>query len=357
MEAEIRKLNTDLERRVNERTAALEASERRVRAIVDAAVDAIITIDAKGTIGTFNAAAERMFGYPATEAIGRSVRILMGSPYREHLDDYLERYRKTHEPHVIGRSREFRARRKDGTEFPIELSVSEIPELGLFAGIVHDISEQRALQNEIVQIASQEQQRIGQELHDGTQQELTGLGLLAENLREALADHESAAESELAARLAAGIAATSRRVRALAKGLVPVPIDADGLMSALDALARDTEETAGVPCRFECPSPVHVVDDRVALHLFRIAQEAVTNAVKHAKADTVRIRLEADDRELAIQVLDDGIGIDDTRKLRQGLGLRIMEHRCNLIGGALTIRGRDTGGVAVGCKVPKAGGA
>jgi two-component system sensor kinase FixL len=350
-EAEIRQLNFDLEQRVAERTAALEASERRMRAVLGAAVDAIVTIDGTGTIETFNAGAERMFGYTTDEAVGENVRILMGSPYCDQHDDYLERYRETREPRVIGRPRELCARRKDGTEFPIQLSVSEIPELGIFMGIVRDITEQRALQDEIVRIASLEQQRIGEELHDGTQQELTGLGLLAESLREALSDHGSDRESKLAARLAAGIAKANRRVRDLAKGLVPVPIEAGGLMSALDALAHDTEETSGILCRFECPHPVQVADDSTALHLYRIAQEAVTNAIKHANPSTISIRLVNENHVLTCQVVDDGIGINETRDFHKGLGVRIMEHRCNLIGGKLTLHRRATGGTTVSCEI------
>jgi two-component system CheB/CheR fusion protein len=350
-EETIRALNATLEQRIAERTSALEASEQRVRAVLDTAADAIVTIDAAGTMQSFNKGAEAMFGYSAAEAIGRDVSLLMGSPYRENHGAYLRRYRKTREPRVIGRARELKARRKSGEEFPIVLSVTEVPGAGLYTGIVRDVTEQRALQEEIVRIATLEQRRIGGELHDNTQQELTGLGLLAETLSESLR-RDGAAGTELAVKLASGIAEAGRRVRALARGLVPVPVDREGLMVALGELARKTEDEHGIRCRFECPKPVKVADDSAALHLYHIAQEAVTNAVKHARASTVSVGLHADARNLSLEIRDDGVGIDRQAPRGDGLGLRIMEHRCGLIGGEFSVRGREAGGTIVACVVP-----
>jgi two-component system, chemotaxis family, CheB/CheR fusion protein len=350
----IRKLNATLEQRIADRTAELAAGEQRVRSILNAAMDAIVTINAAGTIETFNAAAVRLFGHSAAEAIGQNVGILMPSPYREEHDGYLRRYQETREPHLIGAPRELTARRKDGTEFPIHLSVSEVGDLGLFTGIIHDITEQKALQEEILRIATLEQRRIGQDLHDSTQQELTGLGLLAQSLSEALAAQGASQQSELAGKLAAGIAEANRHVRTLARGLVPVAVDAEGLMSALGELASSTEKHHGLSCRFECPVPVDVADEAVATHLYRIAQEAVTNAVKHARTDAISIRLERSDRTLTVEISDEGIGIEQPSIRKEGLGLRIMEHRCALIGGALTVRRRDSGGTVVTCTLPNA---
>ncbi|HVS22605.1 MAG TPA: chemotaxis protein CheB [Gammaproteobacteria bacterium] len=353
-EDDMRSLNATLERRIAERTAALQASERRIRSVLDSTVDAIITIDSDGAVHTFNSAAERIFGYSADEVIGHNVKILMGSPYREEHDTYLQRYRETREPRMIGTARTLKALRKDGTEFPIQLSVSEVADLGLFTGIIRDMTEQRTLQEEIVRIATSEQYRIGQELHDNAQQELTGLGLLAADLSDTLSAEGPNRASEIAARLAAGISETNRHIRSLAKGLVPVPIDAEGLMAALDEFARTTEELRGVRCHFDCPRPVRVADDFVAMHLYRIAQEAVTNALKHAGAKTITIRLEDRGREILLEVLDDGIGIREPPERKKGLGLRIMQHRCTLAGGAFTVRRRSEGGTAVSCSVPRA---
>jgi PAS domain S-box-containing protein len=351
----VRATREDLQSTIEELAAALEASEARTRSVLDAAVDAIITIDPEGDILTFNAAAEKMFGYSAEEAIGCNVKILMGPPDRDRHDEYLRRYRQTGERHVIGATREFRARRKDGTSFPVQLSVNEIASHGAFTGIVRDLTQQRALQAEIVRSATLEQRRIGQELHDSTQQELSGLGMLAQNLSEALDADLLTVERDLAAKIAGGIAKVNRDLRELACGLVPVPIP-HGLMAGLDRLAKNIDETHRVACRFECPAPVEIEDDHAAMQLYRIAQEAVTNALKHAEANAITIRLERNPDALELEVADNGVGIEERRKLERGLGLRIMEHRCSIIGGELQVRRQAASGTSVICKVPNAAG-
>lgn len=355
-EAEVRRLNAELEQRIASRTKDLTSSEYRIRAILDAAVDAIITIDIGGSIETFNRAAETMFGYQADEVVGQNVAILMGSPYREQHDDYLKRFSMTGERRVIDRIREFRARRKDGTEFPIQLSVSQVDHQGLFTGIVRDITKQRELQDKIVNAATVEQRRLGQELHDTTLQELAGLGLLAENLVETLSDEPESPRLKLATKIAAVISEINRQARLLANGLLPVPVDSEGLMSALAALARKMEDEHGVACRFICPEPVRIHDDAMAMHMYRIAQEALTNAVRHSSAAEISIRLERGASTLRLEVRDNGIGLDTGRGEHDGLGLRIMEHRCGLMGGTFSAHRPQSGGTVISCELPAPGG-
>jgi two-component system CheB/CheR fusion protein len=330
---------------------ALRESEQTIRAIVETAVDAIITIDRQGTITTFNPAAEQIFGYRAREAIGQNVKMLMPAPHRVEYDDYVRRYVETGEATLVGTTRELTAQRKNGSLFPIALSVSAVEELSFFTGIVRDISERNAMQAKILSIATEEQRRIGQELHDGTQQELTGLGLLAQNLSDALQER-SLPEGELAAKVAVGISKANQRVRLLARGLVPVPVDAEGLMSALGELAKDTAEIRGLSCTFTCPESVVVPDDVVATHLYRIAQEAVTNAIKHAEADEIEISLQQANGVIRVEVCDNGMSIDEKREPTQGVGLGIMGYRCSLIGGNLEVERLDSGGTRVACPVP-----
>ena len=147
------------------------------------------------------------------------------------------------------------------------------------------------------------------------------------------------------------ISETNWHVHSLARGLVPVPVDARGLMAALDDLARSVAERDGPRCRFDCPTPVEVDNDVVATHLFRIAQEAVTNAVKHARAEEIRISLKNSDGQVQLSISDDGIGIG--KRNPEGLGMRTMEHRRALIGGALTVHRKEkSGGTVVTCALP-----
>jgi signal transduction histidine kinase len=157
---------------------------------------------------------------------------------------------------------------------------------------------------------------------------------------------------KLAAKLARGISKTNRHVKQLAKGLVPVAVDADGLMVALSELAERTAEEAGIDCEFFCPTKVRIPDDATALQLYRIAQEAVTNAVKHASPRKIKIGLEYSSGNIEMKVTDDGIGIRQESWSNGGLGLRLMRHRCDLIGGSLDVDRRQPDGTQVCCQIP-----
>jgi two-component system CheB/CheR fusion protein len=352
-EEELRTVNVRLEQRVAERTAELQHSEEQVRAILDATADAVVTIDAHGRIATFNRAAERIFGYAASEVIGESVALLIHTNARVGRDGHQAGSSRSLVSWSVGRRREASGRRKDGRMFPMQFSVNEVEGRGLFVGVCRDMTKYKALQKEVVDIAVLEQRRIGQELHDNIQQQLTGLGLLAQNLADALSRKDAVAEGTLAARVANGIAETNQHVRSLARGMIPVPIDREGLMSALKDLARQTEEIHGLTCSFECPASVEIDDDTEATHLYRIAQEAVSNAVKHAEGSTIWIRLEQVEGCLQLEIRDNGSGTVSQRVRASGVGLRLMEHRCGLIGGTFTIVPRTDGGTFVACSVPR----
>ncbi|MCA9266231.1 MAG: PAS domain S-box protein [Planctomycetales bacterium] len=324
--------------------------EERMRSLLDTVADAIVTIDSEGTIQSVNSATERMFGYLSHELVGQNVRILMPEPYYQEHDNYLRRYHATRQPRLIGTGRELVARRKDGSTFPVGLAVNEMPHLGLFTGIVRDISAERALQKQVLEIASEQDRRIGQELHDSIQQQLTGLGLLAQNLVDAVTDHYPV-EAPLASRVASGIKEVTRQVHLLSRGLIPVEIDAEGLSAALRGLVTRLNNPPHLSCVLRCPSPVQVTDNFTATHLYRIAQEAVNNALKHSHADQIEIVLASDAAALTLEVRDNGLGIRNKRQSSQGMGLRIMQYRAGLIGGTVQIDARDGGGTRVRCTV------
>jgi PAS domain S-box-containing protein len=350
-EDETRKLNERLEQRVAERATELQHSEEQIRAILDATADAVVTIDVLGRIATFNRAAERIFGYAANEVIGEHVNLLIPPQERVGRYGYKARAARSYYSRLIGRSHEIAGRRKDGSIIPIQLSVNSVEGRGLFVGVARDMTEHKALQKEIIDVAMLEQRRIGQELHDGTQQELTGLGLLAASLADSLSRNNSMAASQVASRVARGIELCNQRVRSLARGMVPVPIDREGLMTALAELARQTTEIHGIPCGFECPAPVELDNDNESSHLYRIAQEALSNATRHARASAIWIRLEQVDGRLVLEVQDTGIGMPATPNTGKGVGLRLMEHRCAMIGGNFSIEPRQDGGTCIACSV------
>lgn len=350
-------LGTVIQRRLLENSR--RASEERMRAILNTAADAIITIDQRGIITTVNPATEKMFGYTREELVGQNVKILMPSPYRDEHDGYLQRYLKTGEARIIGIGRELVGRRKDGSSFPISLSVSEVDHMQLFTGIIRDMSEQRKLQRDVVAIAEEEQRRIAQDLHDSTQQELAGLSLFTQTLFTMLTqgsgDRQKASLdidkcSGLAKHILVGLGRTHKEVQSIARGLIPIRLDPEGLMEALRELASRTDELDGITCAFKCEEPVEVAESFTATHLYRIAQEAVTNALKHARPEHILIALESDNGHPTLQVADDGTGFDFSKK-SEGVGLKIMQYRASLIGASLAISPVDTGGTLVTCKV------
>lgn len=341
---------------------ALRESEERMRAILNTAADAIINIDQRGIITDVNPATEQMFGYTQDELVGQNIKILMPPPYHDEHDGYIARYLETGEARIIGIGREVIGRRKDGSTFPGGLAVSEVDHLGLFTGIIRDISEQRKLQRDVVAIAEDEQRRIGQDLHDSTQQELAGLGMLAQTLLNNLAKEsanppkaESPDSSQLAKRILDGITRAHQEVQAISRGLVPIRLDGEGLMDALRELASRTDDLEGIICAFKCEQPVEFADSLTASHLYRIAQEAVTNALKHARPEHILIALESENGRPVLQIADDGLGFDYT-ELSKGMGLKTMRYRASLIGGDLTVASVDTGGTLVTCKVFRGGG-
>jgi len=350
--AEVWLLQDVTERRQAEQ--ALRDSEAFLRSIVDTAADAIITIDERGTISTFNKAAERLFGYTAPEVAGQNVRLLMPTPYRDEHDGYIARYLKTKEARIIGIGREVVGLRKDGTTFPLDLAVSEIDHLRRFTGILRDLSDRRRLESRLSDVQVEERRHMARELHDEIGGHMTGVGLLAQTLHSELAD----AASPLAARtqeLVRSINDAHQRLRAVVRGLMPVEAMPEGLMAALEQLAHQCQTAYGIPCRFRCEPPVYVEDSTSALHLFRIAQEAVSNAVRHAQPAQITIVLERTSRGLEIHVTDDGKGIGEVPPGSPGIGLESMRQRARQLGGECTIRLQESGGTIVNCWIPYSG--
>lgn len=341
--------------------AELFDTEERIRAILHTAVEGIITIDERGIIETVNPAVEKTFGYRADELVGENVSILMPAPYREQHDAYMQNYLRTGRAKIIGIGREVVGRRKDGAIFPMELSVGEVRLAGarMFTGIVRDITERKRLEKEVLEVSELERQRIGQDLHDDLGQRLTAIELLAEFLAQDLASKalpEAAQAEKIALRVREAIAQT----RSLARGLAPVELRPDGLVSALHQLAAQVGDNSRVDCRFECKGVVRVKGSGVATHLYRIAQEAVHNAIRHGRARRVSVALAESGGAISLTVLDDGIGLPAERRggggrteKLTGMGLRIMGYRAGTIGATLDIRPAAGRGTVVTCIVPQ----
>ncbi len=335
---------------------ALSDSEARMHAILETAVEGIITIDERGAIESLNPAAERIFGFSAAEITGQNISRLMPSPYRKEHDSYLANYRQSGKAKIIGIGREVVGQRKDGTTFPMDLAVSEVRlvDRRLFTGFVRDITERKRLEQEILEISGHEQRRIGQDLHDGLCQQLAGIELLSQVLEQKLAT-KSAAEAARAAEIARHVREAITHTRSLARGLSPVELEANGLMSALQELAASVEKMFKVECRFQCEESVLLFDHAVATHVYRIAQEAINNAIKHGKAKRVGISLANGGASVVLKIQNNGLPFPDLKSRSIGMGLRIMNYRASLIGASLEIKGRGRSGTLVTCSLPLEG--
>ena len=337
-------------------------TEQRMRSIIKAAVDAIVTIDDRGNIESANPATERMFGFSEGELLGHNVSILMPEPYRSEHDRYLSQYLKTGTAKVIGIGREVTAMRKDGTTFPISLSVSEVEssEGRIFTGIIHDLTNRRNLERQIVEASANEQRRIGHDLHDGLCQDLIGIAFSADQIGRSLRSKGVQEEAQLADAVAASVRTAAAQARRLSHGLNPVDLKGGGLRAALDSLSRRISESFGVTCRFHSPSEEHRIhDDTIATHLFRIAQEAVSNAIRHGHARRITITLDIRPDQLVLTVKDDGAGLPSylsgttvaPHSDTAGIGLQTMRYRAHIINGVFDLRSGPRGGTLMTCTV------
>jgi signal transduction histidine kinase len=212
------------------------------------------------------------------------------------------------------------------------------------------LERSQRLEQEIIRIKEREQQRIGRDLHDEVCQYLVAIGFNATMLKQDL-ENESNSRAEIAGEIANLLQDASRRTRDLARGLSPVDQDEGGLESALEELASRTSRLAGISCSCICPEPVQIRDHSRTVHLFRIAQEAVSNATKHGRAKAVVIALDASDGVFSLRVSDDGIGFNPTRSEKRGMGLSIMHYRARMVGGTLEIQSNSPTGTVVACTI------
>lgn len=217
------------------------------------------------------------------------------------------------------------------------------------ADILAAAIERTELEEELLNISNTEQARIGQDLHDGLCQHLTGIEFRATVLREQLKDNPKARKE--AERIGKMIREATSHARMLAHGLSPFQMDSDGLTSALRALAKNTSVLFEIPCRFRCPRPAPIADVKTALHLYRIAQEAVSNAVRHGRPSSILINLKTSDDETTLRISDNGDGLcnPDTAREARGMGLRIMRYRAEIIGASFRAGPAQGGGTEVVC--------
>jgi two-component system CheB/CheR fusion protein len=328
----------------------LRKSEDKYRQLFSTVSDAIVILDAETKrFVDVNEAALKMYGYSKEEFLKRAHHDIMTEPEKPaETTRHVPSGRLSFQPPQYHK-------REDGTVFPVEVSASTFSLRGrtVFCAVIRDITERKGMEKALAEMAVRERRQFGQDLHDGLGQELTGLGYLAGVLHDQLRS-EGHPQADLAARLNDSHRKAIALVRTIAKGLIPVEVDADGLVAALEQLASSVETRTAMSCRFQCDGHVEVDDYGVATELYRIAQEAIYNAVRHAQARRIDVTLTTGKGDrLCLRVRDDGVGLPSDLCQIEGLGLRIMQHRADLIGAALQIGPANGGGTEVLCVVKR----
>jgi len=211
-----------------------------------------------------------------------------------------------------------------------------------------DVTRRKELELQVAEAGEIERRRIGRDLHDALGQNLTGLGYLIGGLADKLGPQESAVAEQIIEAVNEAVA----QVRMLSRGLDPIGLEADGLVDALGDLAETFHTVSGVPCEFRCNCTVSLTEF-AATHVYRIAQEALNNAARHAQARSVSVEVSRRDGYLVLNVEDDGVGITARATDGEGMGLRTMQYRASAIGGRLTARPAEGGGTVVTCMLPE----
>ena len=365
-------------------------AEERFQQVVELAPSAMIMADDRGRLVLANAVAERLFGYTRMELSAMTVEQLIPKHFRKRHPRFRAGFYAHPEHRAMGAGRDLYALAKNGREVPVEIGLSPIRTEGgnyVLASIVdlterkraelalqqskelleervrdrtrelheantelqEEIELRKGLEGEILAVSDREQQRLGQELHDGVCQHLTGVAFMARSIALRLKNHRviDAVDIERIAQLVNEAASDTRN---LSRALHRSDIDAAKLVDALqDLVDREIWRT---PCRLEVKPSFHIEDDAAAAQLYRIAREAVINANKHAQAREIVVRLERAQGGMVLRVIDNGVGFSNGAESRRGLGFHIMNYRAQLTDGRLEIDSPKGGGLRVSCYVP-----
>jgi PAS domain S-box-containing protein len=331
--------------------------ERRMKATLKELRDVKAALDEHSIVAITDAAGDITYAndkfcdiskYTRAELLGRNHRIINSGCHPKEFFRDLWR--------TIARGRvwrgEIRNRAKDGTFYWVDTTIvpflNEAGKPEQYVSIRTDVTHRKRLEQELLDISDREQRKFGHDLHDGLGQRLTGLEMLSHALAEELKGHAPALAS-LAERLNRELRETVTQARLISHSLAPVQLHGEGLMRGLTELAAGTSRIPGVDCRFVCDRPVQVHDVAVATHLYRMAQEAVNNALRHGQAREVAITLteRADGLELSVQ--NNGRAMPTADRANSGMGLNVMRYRAEMIGASLAIESGKRKGVRVSC--------
>lgn len=333
---------------------AVEKEKARERLTFQAEIlknihDAVFYVDRSGLIEGWNEGASRIFGLSANEVLGHSIEeiipVAQGSPFHERIIPAIETHGMAEE--VI------QCESRSGEDLYIRAKVTPMNQSGVegYVFCASDITKQKKLEAEIVRVSENEQRRIGQDLHDDLCSQLSGIGCLTKVLEQQLVQ-EYRKEAELLREVTEMVAKAGVRAREIAKGLVPTVLETQGLCGAIDELVTRQKDLYGVACEATLSGQNRLDDlpSHVSIQLYRIAQEALTNAIKHSDCELIEVHLSIDEDTLILSVRDDGKGMqpdDDST----GMGLFTMGRRAEIIGADFDLHASPGDGTEIRCSL------
>jgi PAS domain S-box-containing protein len=346
-----------VEREVAEaRAAELTASEARLRAILEAAHDGVLSIDQHARITYANTSAERMFGYRADELTGQEIaEVIVPPSLREAHRAGFSRYMTTGESHILDRQIEVTALRADGTEFPVELTITRagLPGSPAFIGWVRDITDRKHAAQELiasrarlVTASDAARQRVTRDLHDGAQQRLVS-AIIGLQLAQRKWESEPRRARELVDLALNDATHGMAELRELAAGIHPAILTQRGLAAALAGL------TGRLPVPVQLDLPRHRLPAPIEASVYFFCAEALTNVVKHARASSAWVKVTADDERCTVEVRDDGIG--GARARSDSSGLTGLRDRIGALNGIMDIVAPAEGGTVLRAAIPLPG--
>lgn len=326
------------------------------RALFESAPDGILVVDRGGRIRDANAEAERLFGWSREEMEGQPIEILVPEDVRGSHVGHRDRYASQPARRPMGIGMELTARRRDGSTFPVEISLNQMdgnPERYTVA-TVRDVSDRKRLRDfgaGALRAAEEVRARIARDLHDDTAQQLSAHMIRLRLLEQARTPEE---RNQHAAALRSGLQETAEGVRRIARGLRPPELEDAGLLAALRSHTRVLRDTHGLDVELD----VDVVDERLTpdglLVLYRIIQEALTNVARHSGTDSAVVAVRASDRYIEASVADRGRGFHPGRTATEGrgLGLMGMRERAVMVGGVFEVESRPGDGTRISVRIP-----
>lgn len=326
--------------------AALEEQRELLAALINNLPEYIYAVDGEQHLTVINRAMLERLGLPQ-EALGRRLRDLLGGEAAQEFESADAR--------VLGSGKQIVDQEHavptadGGLQWLISSRVAlRDHATGNIVGVIcteRDITARKEMEREILEISNREQRRLGSDLHDGLGQELTGLSLMMKGL-EMQVSREAPQYLPQAAKLSELLAHTIQSTRSLARGLAPVNLERGGLREALRHLAVRCSDLYQMECTFDDRRAAHVtsLDESLAIHLYRVAQEASTNAARHARAKHIHIELRTSSTRLHLSISDDGIGLMAGLKAgKPGMGLKTMEYRARVLGGSIEFQTLNPG--------------